>query len=130
MSIEWYCWDKGRQIGPINLRQLKSALAQKLNPGETLVWCDALENWTPADEVPEYLLGPTLATIIPKEIYVPSSGPAAILRPEPSKKHPILALLGIFLILFLVIISRSRTPTPPSTLTCKMITNTARIMLT
>ena len=122
MSIEWYYWDKGRQIGPINLRQLKSALAQKPSPGDTLVWCDALENWTRADDVPkEYLIGSTLPIIIPKEISVPSSDLAAVPRPEPFKKHRIPALLGIILILFLVIISRSKPPTaaPPPTPTCK-----------
>ncbi|HEX4139094.1 MAG TPA: GYF domain-containing protein [Candidatus Methylacidiphilales bacterium] len=48
---DWYYAADNEQKGPISDSELKAQLASNKIPGETLVWTDGMDNWTPANEV-------------------------------------------------------------------------------
>ncbi len=48
---DWYYAAENEQKGPINESELKASLASNKIPGETLVWTDGMDNWTPANQV-------------------------------------------------------------------------------
>lgn len=47
-AVEWYIAVNNEEVGPVSENQL---LSLGLNPN-SLVWCDSLQNWTPACQVP------------------------------------------------------------------------------
>lgn len=49
----------GKQVGPVSLEELSSAIADNIVDGEALVWLEGTPAWVPASEVPE------LAAILP-----------------------------------------------------------------
>jgi hypothetical protein len=50
-SLEWYYAKQNKQHGPVSAAELKQlATRGELKPGD-LVWCEKLENWTPAKKV-------------------------------------------------------------------------------
>jgi uncharacterized membrane protein len=48
---DWYYAADNEQKGPINDADLKAQLAANKIPADALVWCDGMENWTPANQV-------------------------------------------------------------------------------
>jgi uncharacterized membrane protein YhaH (DUF805 family) len=53
VSTIWYYADRGQQIGPLTLQDLKQALATLPEPRQVLVWCDTFPDWKRAGDVPE-----------------------------------------------------------------------------
>ena len=51
---DWYYAVDNEQKGPINESELKTQLASNKIPGDTLVWSDGMDNWTPANQVPAF----------------------------------------------------------------------------
>ncbi len=51
---DWYYAADNEQKGPINESELKAQLASNKISGDTLVWKDGMDNWTPASEVPAF----------------------------------------------------------------------------
>ncbi len=51
---DWYYAADNEQKGPINESELKEKLAANAIPGDTLVWKDGMDNWTPANQVPAF----------------------------------------------------------------------------
>ena len=51
---DWYYAAGSEQKGPINESELKTNLAAKKLPDDTLVWKDGMDNWTPANQVPAF----------------------------------------------------------------------------
>ena len=51
---DWYYAADNEQKGPINESELKAQLASNKIPGDTLVWTDGMDNWTPASQVPAF----------------------------------------------------------------------------
>ena len=57
---DWYYAADNEQKGPINDSELKAQLASNKIPGETLVWTDGMDNWTPANQVAALKVGETI----------------------------------------------------------------------
>jgi GYF domain 2 len=53
MSHTWYYAGGDNKIGPLNLEQLKGALAARQNPKEVLVWREGSSKWVRAEKVSE-----------------------------------------------------------------------------
>jgi uncharacterized protein YecT (DUF1311 family) len=53
MSDSWHYVDGGAPVGPVSLPELRQKLAGLSNAKDVLVWCDRLEDWKPAKDVPE-----------------------------------------------------------------------------
>jgi uncharacterized membrane protein len=51
---DWYYAAANEQKGPVNESELKTNLAANKLPADTLVWKDGMDNWTPANQVPEF----------------------------------------------------------------------------
>jgi hypothetical protein len=66
--MEYYLIDeKNQQIGPFTIEQLKTKGVQR----KTKVWCEGMENWTDAEQVPELMNSLNLPPPTPS----PSSSP-------------------------------------------------------
>jgi uncharacterized membrane protein len=51
---DWYYAVNNEQKGPVNESELKTQLAARTLPADTLVWKDGMANWTPASQVPAF----------------------------------------------------------------------------
>jgi uncharacterized membrane protein len=51
---DWFYAANNEQKGPINESELKADLAAHKLPGDTLVWKDGMDAWTPANQVPAF----------------------------------------------------------------------------
>ena len=58
---DWYYAANNEQKGPVNESELKANLASSKLPGDTLVWKDGMENWTPANQVAAFTFRPAPA---------------------------------------------------------------------
>ncbi len=91
---DWYYAADNEQKGPINESELKAQLASNKIPGDTLVWKDGMDNWTPASEVTalSFRAAPEPAKVQP-ETKVVSAGPD-VNNPESTKPVDMSTLLG------------------------------------
>jgi uncharacterized membrane protein len=74
---DWYYAAGDEQKGPISQSDLKAQIASSKIPGDTLVWTDGMDNWTPASQVTA-LTEPTkmqAGTAMTPATKVVSSGP-------------------------------------------------------
>jgi hypothetical protein len=53
VEAEWYYERGGRQQGPVPRAQLEALLRSGELAPKTLVWTESMEEWTPADDVPD-----------------------------------------------------------------------------
>ncbi len=53
-SEEWFYANGRTRLGPVSESQLQLLLQSKAISGETLVWCDSLEDWVPARSLPQF----------------------------------------------------------------------------
>jgi hypothetical protein len=75
VAQEWFYAEDERSVGPLSFDALTTALRRKAEPGKTLVWREGLDDWRPAQEVPE--LGVQIARRIEK-------GAAVVANPDPT----------------------------------------------
>jgi uncharacterized membrane protein len=97
---DWYYAAENEQKGPINESELKASLASNKIPGETLVWTDGMDNWTPANQVPalSFRAAPEPAKVQPGTATTPAStvvsaGPD-VNNPDSTKPVDLAAMLG------------------------------------
>lgn len=55
-SDEWFYANGKTRLGPVSESQLQLLLQTKAISGETLVWCQRLEDWVPAKSLPQFTL--------------------------------------------------------------------------
>jgi uncharacterized membrane protein len=55
---DWYYAADNEQKGPVNEAELKAFFASNKLPGDTLVWKDGMDNWTPASQLPSFTFRP------------------------------------------------------------------------
>ena len=55
---DWYYAVDNEQKGPINESELKANFATNKLPGDTLVWKEGMENWSPANQVSAFSFRP------------------------------------------------------------------------
>ena len=53
MSDTWYYADQNKQVGPLDIQQLKASLARIANAKDVLVWHPGFTDWKRAGDVPE-----------------------------------------------------------------------------
>ncbi len=53
MPDTWYYADQSKQVGPLDIQQLKAALVRIANAKDVLVWRPGFANWMRAGDVPE-----------------------------------------------------------------------------
>jgi uncharacterized membrane protein len=72
---DWYYAADNEQKGPINESELKANLASNKLPGDTLVWKDGMDNWTPANQLPAFSFraAPEPAKVQPGSATTPAS---------------------------------------------------------
>ncbi len=87
---EWYYAADNEQKGPVSEAELKGLLASSRIPGDTLVWKDGMENWTPAGQLPEFRAPAADASSGPKVV---SAGPG-ISNPESATPVDFSQLVG------------------------------------
>jgi len=97
---DWYYAAENEQKGPINESELKARLASNKISGETLVWTDGMDNWTPANQVPalSFRAAPEPAKVQPGTATTPTStvvsaGPD-VNNPDSTKPVDLAAMLG------------------------------------
>lgn len=97
---DWYYAAENEQKGPINESELKAQLASNKISGETLVWTDGMDNWTPANQVPAFSFraAPEPAKVQPGTATTPtptvvSAGPE-INNPDSTKPIDLKGLMG------------------------------------
>jgi uncharacterized membrane protein len=96
---DWYYSADNAQKGPVNESELKAYFASNKLPGDTLVWKDGMENWTPANQLPGFTFRPppSPAAIQPD---APSPGPKVVSagpnvnNPESAKPVDFSKLMG------------------------------------
>ena len=54
----WHYNDSGEQRGPVTADEIKSLLASRKILADTLVWCDGMADWKPANSISEFQLSP------------------------------------------------------------------------
>ena len=54
----WHYNDAGEQRGPVTAEEIKSLLASRKILADTLVWCDGMADWQPANSITEFQLSP------------------------------------------------------------------------
>jgi len=103
MDGNWYFADERGQVGPLNLAQLKIALAKKRNLQGILVWRPGLSSWLRAEDVPELAPNRTPPPL-PDQVYVESKNPERTLQPKRLRKtlYAILALILVSVLLRLL----------------------------
>ena len=74
----WHYNDSGEQRGPVTAEEIKSLIASRKILAETLVWCEGMPDWKPANSIGEFQLSPYAppafdsATVTDWSGYVPS----------------------------------------------------------
>lgn len=58
MKREWFVYKNGKQHGPIPLSKLKDVATQGRITPEDLVWCEGLDDWTPAGRIKDLFRKP------------------------------------------------------------------------
>jgi GYF domain 2 len=106
MSEVWFYAEKGRQVGPLTLNELRQKLAKTPNAKEVLVWGDEFPDWKKAGEVPEL----RAQTVVPPPL------PDGTTAKKPShdlstqEKHPPNEIKGISGWLLLPVLGTILTP--------------------
>ncbi len=54
----WHYNDSGEQRGPVTAEEIKSLLASRTILAETLVWCEGMPDWKPANSIGEFQPSP------------------------------------------------------------------------
>jgi uncharacterized membrane protein len=97
---DWYYAAENEQKGPINESELKAQLASNKISGDTLVWTDGMDNWTPANQVPAFSFraAPEPAKVQPGTATTPAStvvsaGPD-VSNPDSTKPVDFKGLMG------------------------------------
>ena len=54
----WHYNDSGEQRGPVTAEEIKSLIARRKILADTLVWCDGMADWKPANSISEFQLSP------------------------------------------------------------------------
>ena len=97
---DWYYAAENEQKGPINESELKASLASNKISGETLVWTDGMDNWTPANQVSalSFRAAPEPAKVQPGSATTPAStvvsaGPE-VNNPDSTKPVDFAGMLG------------------------------------
>ena len=75
MSDTWYYADQNKQIGPVDIQQLKASLTRLANAKDVLVWHPGFTDWKKAGDVPE------LTADISAAAPPPFGGPAVTTAP-------------------------------------------------
>lgn len=84
---DWYYAVDNEQKGPINESELKADLATNKIPGDTLVWKEGMDGWTPANQVQAFSFRPppTPAKIQPTTVPAAATTPAPEASAAPAK---------------------------------------------
>jgi len=83
---DWYYAANNEQKGPVNESELKANLASSKLPGDTLVWKDGMENWTPANQVAAFTFRPAPA---PAAVQPTAAAPATkVVAVSPDVNNP------------------------------------------
>ena len=83
---DWFYAANNEQKGPINESELKANLASSKLPGDTLVWKDGMENWTPANQVAAFTFRPAPA---PAAVQPTAAAPATkVVAVSPDVNNP------------------------------------------
>ena len=85
MSDTWYYADQNKQVGPLDIQQLKAALARIANARDVLVWCPGFTDWKRAGDVPELSVGTSAPPLTPfADRPAPFAAAGAMPAPQPT----------------------------------------------
>ena len=82
---DWYYAVDNEQKGPINESELKANFATNKLPGDTLVWKEGMENWSPANQVPAFSFRPPPT---PAKAQSPDAGATLAAMEAPAPGNP------------------------------------------
>jgi uncharacterized membrane protein len=94
---DWYYAADNAQKGPINESELKANLAANKIPGDTLVWKDGMDNWTPANQVAAFSFRqpPAPAAVQPTAVATPvAKADPAVSNPSSTTPVNLASLMG------------------------------------
>ncbi|WP_305909610.1 DUF4339 domain-containing protein [Methylomarinum sp. Ch1-1] len=53
MSKDYFFSEDNQQTGPLDLEAIKKKITEGVITSQTLVWCEGMDNWKPADQIQE-----------------------------------------------------------------------------